>query len=132
MVVRADEGVRGLREQNRFRRNSMAGLGCVVTVIQSNAEDLMRSGYRCTDAFPRKTGYSVPTIVDERSKHGESAVCEECFIEVLDDVGDVDVKSVVDVHNRTFLPDCTNSHQAHEVLSKIPRREFGGCIAEEE
>ena len=49
VVVRADQGVGRLGEQDRLVRHGLAGLGGVVAVVQPDAQDLVRPGDRGAD-----------------------------------------------------------------------------------
>ena len=60
VVVRADQRVRRLGEQDRLIGDRRPGLGRVVAVVQADAQDLVRPGDRGADPFAGEARSAVP------------------------------------------------------------------------
>src|SRR5690606_40967574 len=93
VVVRADQGVGRLGEQDRLAGDGLSGFGGVVAVVQPDAQDLVRAGDRRADPLPGE----LPHVAagDPLGEQGGAAGGEELLVEVGGDVGDVDVVGVV-------------------------------------
>src|SRR5690606_26203776 len=98
VVVRADERVRRLGEQDRLVRHRLPGLGGVVAVVEPDAQDLVRPGDGRADAFTGELAYVAAgdALIDRGGDGGGAARREEALVEVGGEVGDVDVAGVVD------------------------------------
>ena len=90
----------------------MASFSCVIGVVQADAQNLMGPGNRRTDASSGN-GLHLPrsdAFVNKRPQANNPVGAEECFVEVLNDITDlnndaVSVRIAVNQHARSFGPE---------------------------
>ena len=118
VVVRADQRVRRLGEQDRLIRDRRPGLGGVVAVVQADAQDLVRPGDRGADPLIgecRQLSRRHP-LADDAAQARDPVAAEERLVEVADHIGDVDVVGVVDPDDRLLRTGRTDTHEVHGEL----------------
>ena len=115
-IVRADQRVRRLGEQDGLVGHRLPSLRRVVAVVQPDAQDLMRPRDRRPDAL---AGEPLHDAVSDALGHDDAqrveAIGEQRTVDVASHLGHVDVRRIVDADHGLLDADQSDAHEVHEV-----------------